>query len=83
MWKMIRISWNILLFLAILREGIVFDYYHFRRVGWFLFRKSQVDRWDFSNNERQALTRFVLWTSLLLTGNAVISFLQWLQEMSR
>jgi len=83
MWKMIRIVWNILFFLSILREGIVFDYYHFRRVGWFLFRKSDVDRWDFSKNERQALARFFLWTTLLLMGNAVISLLQWALEITR
>jgi len=68
----IRLLWNILMGLLIVREAVTFDYHHFKRLGRKFWRPGP-EKWAFSPPERRAIHRCFLWLILLIIGHALIS----------
>jgi hypothetical protein len=68
----VRILWNVVMGLLIVKEAITFDYHHFRRLGRKFWRPGP-EKWALSPPESRALHRCLLWIILLLIGNVLIS----------
>ncbi|MBN2431914.1 MAG: hypothetical protein JXQ27_10575 [Acidobacteria bacterium] len=75
----IRLLWNIVMGLFIVKEAVTFDYHHFKRLGRKFWRPGP-EKWAFSLPERRAFHRCFLWIIVMIIGNALISLARLLRE---